>query len=201
MSEQNNFVVAGYRFGSLQDARKAEEEQKRAIYFEERLSGRSIENMLSIYDRVLDEKMFVTPVGWEYLKYLQGRLREGGIEEDRIRPVPLYMTFAFDSPDEKANRGVAREYVRPSVKQKRSQEARRRISIIANVILAFAVIAMFVITMNGENVNAINYRSAIINEYASWEKELSEREAAVREKEQELGMTSEEETDTEKFTE
>ena len=52
MSEQNNFVVAGYRFGSLQDASKAEEEQKKAIYFEERLSGRSIENMLSIYDQI-----------------------------------------------------------------------------------------------------------------------------------------------------
>ena len=42
--------------------------------------------------------------------------------------------------------------------------------------------------MSGNNANILNYRNAIVDEYASWEQELTEREKAVREKEQELGI-------------
>ena len=42
----------------------------------------------------------------------------------------------------------------------------------------------------GENANIINYRNAIVNEYSTWEEELSQREHAVREKERELGISS-----------
>ncbi len=47
---------------------------------------------------------------------------------------------------------------------------------------------MLIITLNGTTPNAINYKNAITNQYASWEQELSEREAAVREKERELNI-------------
>lgn len=191
MAEQSNFTVGGYYFDSLTDAQIAEEERKKAEYFEERLSGRTAQNILAIYDKVLDEKVFVTPIGWEYLKYLQSRLREEGIPPERIRPIPLYHTFSFEHASGKEHRGIAKEYIRPSVKKQRTQKAKLRISVIANVILVFLVVAMFIITMKGENVNAINYRSAIINEYASWEKELTERENAVREKEAELSIPEE----------
>ena len=53
------------------------------------------------------------------------------------------------------------------------------------------VFAMFVITLQSDNPNILNYRQAITNEYASWEQELTERENKVREKEQKLGMEAE----------
>lgn len=191
MAEQSKFTVGGYYFDSLTDAQIAEEERKKAEYFEERLSGRTTQNILAIYDKVLDEKVFVTPVGWEYLKYLQHRLKEEGIPTERIRPIPIYHTFSFEHASGKEYRGIAKEYIRPSVKKQRTQKAKLRISVITNVILVFLVVAMFIITMKGENVNAINYRSTIINEYASWEKELTERENVVREKEAELSIPEE----------
>lgn len=46
---------------------------------------------------------------------------------------------------------------------------------------------MFAIASGSDNPNIINYRNAIVNEYASWEQELTEREKAVRRKEAELG--------------
>ena len=42
--------------------------------------------------------------------------------------------------------------------------------------------------MTGNNPNILNYQNAVLNKYASWEQELMEREQAVREKEQELGI-------------
>ena len=76
MEDQKELVVGGYRFDRLSDASEAALEIEKATYFEQRISGRSPENMLAIYDKVLDERIFVTPVGWEYLKFLQARLKK-----------------------------------------------------------------------------------------------------------------------------
>lgn len=183
--ERKGQVVEGYRFGTEADKKEALLEIEKASYFEKRLSGRTAENILAVYDKVLDEKIFVTPVGWEYLKYLQERLEEEGVEPDRIRPIPMYQTFYHTDVDKTQNKGIAKERIQPSSKKKWTSEDKLRLSLIANVLLCVLVIALFVITLKGENANVLNYRQAIINEYASWEQELSEREAALREYQQE----------------
>ena len=63
-----------------------------------------------------------------------------------------------------------------------------RVSMIVNVILALLVAGMFFVAMTGNNPNILNYKNAILNEYAAWEQELTDRENAVREREQELGI-------------
>ena len=57
-----------------------------------------------------------------------------------------------------------------------------------NVFLALLVAGMFFVAMTGNNPNILNYQNAVLNKYAAWEQELTEREQAVREKEQELGI-------------
>ena len=57
------------------------------------------------------------------------------------------------------------------------------------VFLIILVILMFVITIKSNNPNILNYKEAIINEYASWEEELNAREEAIKEKEKELEDT------------
>ena len=62
------------------------------------------------------------------------------------------------------------------------------ISVILNIALVVAVCAMFGIASKSDNPNIINYENAVVNKYASWEQELSEREQVIREKERELGI-------------
>lgn len=183
--ERKGQVVEGYRFGTEADKAEALLEIEKATYFEQRLSGRTAENILAVYDKMLDEKIFVTPVGWEYLKYLQERLEDEGVAKDRIRPIPMYQTFYHTDIEKTQNKGIARERIQPSSKKKRTADEKLRISMLVNVLLCILVITLFIITLKGENANALNYRRAIINEYASWEQELSEREAALKEYQQE----------------
>ena len=56
-------------------------------------------------------------------------------------------------------------------------------SIILNLLLVAAVIAMFVITLKSDHPNILNYERTLQDRYASWEQELTEREAVLREKE------------------
>ena len=64
------------------------------------------------------------------------------------------------------------------------------ISVILNVLLVLAIIAMFTITLKSDNPNVLNYEKAITNKYAAWEQELTEREQRIREKEKELRIES-----------
>lgn len=59
---------------------------------------------------------------------------------------------------------------------------------IVNILLVILVVAMFCITLNSNNPNILNYKRKILNEYASWEQDLTERENAIREKESMLDI-------------
>ena len=100
-----------------------------------------------------------------------------------IRPMPMYVTFSHETGEDRENT-VVRQRIKPSRKNK--TEDKLRISIMANIILVVLVLAMFIITLKSDNPNILNYKKAIINQYASWEQEISEREKAVKEKEREL---------------
>ena len=55
------------------------------------------------------------------------------------------------------------------------------------IIFAFSIAGMFIITeISGNNVNIINYRNEILNEYSEWEQRLKEKEAELKEWEAEL---------------
>lgn len=180
MADRNDLLAEGYCFGSQTDALRAQAELKKAEYFESRLAGRNAQNILAVYNKMLDEKVFVTPPGWEYLKKLQTQLKEMGVEEEKIRPVPLFVTFVHE--EEKTE---VRQRIVPK-KKKDTARSMLRISVLINIMLAVLVGVMFYIAVTGDNPNIINYRNAVLNEYAAWEQELTEREKEVRKKEIEL---------------
>ncbi len=182
LADKTEFFAEGYRFATTDDAKQALLETKKAAYFESKLVNRNPQNMLSIYDKILDERVFLTPTGWEYLKRLQEELRHLGIEEEKIRPIPVYATFIHHNRNEEA---AVKQRVRPAEKKDKAK-ARFIISVLINVILAIMVIAMFIISLNSSNPNILNYKKNIENEYAAWEQELTEREKEIRLKEAQL---------------
>ena len=62
-----------------------------------------------------------------------------------------------------------------------------KISLCVNAILVVCVVAMFAMTLTSDSPTIVDYQSKLLNRYASWEQELTEREKAVSEKEQDLG--------------
>lgn len=181
MEEKTDLYVDGYRFVSIEDAKQAQKEQKEASYFESKLRGKEVQNILAAYDNILDEKVFKTPVGWEYLKHLQDKIREMGMEEDYIRPIPMYTSYVHNESEQITVRQ------RVQTVQKREDDSRKlKLSIFLNILLVIMVAAMFMIAVSSENPNVLNYETTILNKYASWEQELTERENKVREKEAEL---------------
>lgn len=174
-------TVDGYLFYSAEDAQLAAQEKKKGEYLDKYLDYHNEENVLKVYKKAIAEHIFKTPVGYDYLRKMQKFLLESGkFTEEDVPPIPLQHSY---------NLNVQRR-TRPQAKTVSPQEEKKaawpRVSLIANLILAVAVIAMFIITLQSDNPNILNYERTLVNRYASWEQSLSEREQAVREKEREL---------------
>lgn len=178
----------GFFFLNAEDAESAAKERKQIKYLETHLDYRYPEQVLVLYERMLRERIFKTPVGMIYLKQLQSfLLEESGIEPDRVPMIPVYAPCTGMPAKKERTEGRSRE-VSSKVK---SQPAWPRVSVILNVLLVVAVIAMFVMTLISDTPNMLNYRTAILDEYSSWQQELLERERVIRAKERELKIVVE----------
>ena len=197
MSDREDLWVNGYCFGSLQDAKEARNESQTIAYFKEKTRGRTAGNFLALYDKLLDEKVFKTPVGWEYLKQLQEEILKSDISPDQVRPITLYTGFTY-RVQEDAQKAAMRQ-AEAIAQRKEKKDYRFRVSLCVNFLLAVLVAGMFLITLKSDNPNILNYKQVLTNQYASWEQNLTERENRIREKEQELlgiSYPAEEATDT-----
>lgn len=188
MAKTDDYQVGGYRFSCEEDYTAAQEELQKVDYFRKKTGGKDAAALLTIYDRILDEKIFTTPIGFDYLQSVRTALMEQGYEE-QLRPIPLYMQFVHKSGADLEKENV-RQRIRPS--KKKNGLSNLQISVFLNILLGILVIAMFGIALKSDNPNILNYKLNLQNEYAAWEQELTEREKTVREKERELNITAEE---------
>ena len=175
-------VREGFSFYTDNDAELAEQERKKIEYLEARMDYSRPETILKIYDKAIHDRVFKTPVGLFYLKNIQDYLlNQETIEPEQIAPIPLFQVYGREIRKEQ---NVVRNRVQTSDKKRKPSAL--SVSVILNILLAIAIISMFVISLNAEQPNILNYKRVITDQYASWEQELTEREQTVREKEREL---------------
>ena len=183
MENNDKLSACGFRFKNETDAVKALDEEKRILYIKSRLDYSEPESVLVIYDKMLKNKIFETPVGYCFLKETREYLiNSKEIELERISDVIVVNNIYPE---------VVHEYKIPLKRKPKKGEldyykykCRNYALIIA--VLICAIVAMFAITLKSDNPNIINYKIAIENKYASWEQDLNERERELKEKEAEL---------------
>lgn len=181
---EEELVVEGYRFATIADAETARMELKKIENLERNLDYRRPQNVLLVYNRAVDNRVFLTPVGFGYLQKMQRELLKWGVPSDQIRPVPLYATFS--------NKTANSRSIRLSVAQRHPEyQGRFLASLLVNIVLVVLVAAMLLLAWNSNTPNMINYRQAIENEYSEWEQELTQREQAVRDEKRKLNLQGE----------
>lgn len=185
MDATDKLIVKGYKFGSLKDANMAREEEKKILYIGAKLNYNDPQSVLVIYNKMIHNRLFITPIGQQFLNEVEHFLLESPeVDDKEILPIPLFTMFL---------QGSTGEDVLPRIQAKRKKpndfRVQYNIARLLIVLLIACILSMFLITMNAKNPNILNYRSRIENEYASWEQELMQREREVREKERELGIT------------
>ena len=194
LKNDEELTVGGYRFANRDDALLAAAEMKRIEQLELRMDYAKPQTVYVVYTKAIENKVFCTPIGQDYLKSLQDYLTKfyEGDKAD-ILPIPLFQVFGGTEKKQEVTpieRVKNVSYVKNTGKRKKGTSP---VSIIVIIVLVIMVIAMFAINLNGTTPNVLNYERVLQNKYASWEQELREREDAIREKERELMIESEEE--------
>jgi hypothetical protein len=175
---QREHVVSGFAFYSEKDAGLAEQERQKIAYLDKHIDHADMQSVLAIYKKALEDRVFRTPVGLELQGELRAREEELGEE---VPPIPLWTSFA----NVRTKTSPARRRIQ-QMPEDGGKKAGLCLSVIMNIVMLVAIIAMFVITLNSDQPNILNYERNLQNKYASWEQELTQREQTVREKEREL---------------
>lgn len=170
--EQQNrtdHVVSGFAFYSEKDARLAEQERQKIAYLDKRIDRTNLESVLVIYKKALDDRVFRTPVGLEYLRELQGELKaEQDLLGEEIPPIPLWTNFA----DTREKTSPARRRIKPAPEENKNTTF--RLSLIMNIVWSLQLLQCL---SHADSVSPVlNYERNLQNKYATWEQELTQRE-------------------------
>lgn len=182
------YRVDGFSFESEEEARQAKKEVDGIAYIRTQTKMNEPDVIFSLYNRLVEQQIFETAVGIEFLRELQNYLESVPyIKKEDIVPIPV--------PDKGLDeeRRLREEQRTMRRQQKLQQRAgneqfyrrRYRITGVLCAVLAAIVVGMFAITyISGSSTNIFNYEQKIIDKYEDWEQELTQREADVSRREQ-----------------
>ena len=189
MEESNGRNVDGFEFVDRENGSIAREEIQRINYISSKMNEDNPEAVLSVYNKMIESNTFFTPIGLEYLRRLQDYLyKRHEIDDSRIMDIPVLVSYVDIHNQYNNKKDIEREERLRRRKKVKTFRKEYRNSLLLNLIMAAMIIVMYIIVIKSDTPNMINYQNAITNKYASWEQELTEREAKVRAREQDLGI-------------
>ncbi len=198
--------VNGFVFENEEQAKLAQKEVEGIQYIHDNMNMDNPQMVQEIYQRIMAQELFHTPIGYAYLKELQDYLKglpevdastipgipvkDMGLDLDHVVGKEKSGEHANENTDENAEKqddGAAGSDIKVTEKEKKKQQEQQetklqkrcRILLSVNIVLVIIVIAMFAISLTSGSTTILNYETKIINKYEEWEQELDEREAAL----------------------
>lgn len=181
---EEKWEIAGYAFSNKQDYEKAKKEEDSISYIKERTNWKDKQQLLKIYNKAVDSKMFRTVLGYEFMHQLRTMVAKSGvIEEEYIKPIPIFQQGSEKELPENAEEAVklANQYRRL---YEMAKEEKKRLKIIIGFFVLTICLMMGLAYTNYKTYD----ESAVLDKYAGWEAELEQREAAIKDKEREFGI-------------
>lgn len=167
--EKTSMVVEGFLFANEAEAAQARKEAEGVKYVKEKAQMDDPEMVLRIYNKMIQQRLFDTAVGYSYLKDLQEYLQSiPFIRKEDIFPIPVQHPQVEESL-RKAKRAPAPKPKTQTVVKNADYRRRYRIVRWIAFILAVCVVAMFAITATTNNTTVLNYENQLINKYEAWE--------------------------------
>jgi hypothetical protein len=197
---KNDRTIDGFYFETDELYEEAHKEKLAVAYLSKQVDLSDNKQALRLYQQAASQKLFSTVIGLTFLRDIEFRLKKDeSIPKDQIMAVTVPMK---ERPPEKPSVSISslQSEEGTSKKERQKKDAypfnekteagkyRRRFhGALAFVFILLATIGvMFFITLSSDLPTIVNYRTRLNNEYASWDEELKEREAALDLREKEL---------------
>lgn len=198
------YLVEGYEFDDMESANEAKKELEAVKYMAQKMEGCSPREAYLIYNKIVDENLFKTVIGYDYLHAVEEYLiqsgmfnvpdmEEAGQNENSEETLESYKegVMAGDSteipkilqPDNSNMPAKPAKDVDSMEKELKKTKDRLMTSILFNIVLVIGILVMIYIASTSSNVNILNYETALQDKYSSWAEELKEKEESLKERE------------------
>lgn len=182
------YNVDGFLFETEEEAKQAKKESEGIAYIRAQTRMNNPNVIFNLYHRLIEQNVFETAVGIEFLRELQAYLDSiPYMKKEDIAPIPI-PNKALEA--EKELRRVRHETRRQQILMRRegNEGIYRRLFHVTGIlciVLFVIVVGMFAVTYaSGKSMNIFNYEQKVIDKYEAWEQELEQREEDVSRREQ-----------------
>ncbi len=197
---QETYEAGGFVFRTKKEAELAQREIEGTKYLRQKLDMENPNAVFSIYQNLIEQDLFETPVGYCFLKELRDYLLMiQAISNEEVLAIPIRYPQTEEEEkkqkkeQKKEEQRKERQREKEKAKNKKEQKkegqnykGRCQFFMVTSLILLISVVSMMLLAATSDNVNILNYENKLIDKYSSWEQELEEREQAVKEQEQAL---------------
>ena len=197
---QETYEAGGFVFRTKKEAELAQREIEGTKYLRQKLDMENPNAVFSIYQNLIEQDLFETPVGYCFLKELRDYLLMiPAISNEEVLAIPIRYPQTEEEEkkqkkeQKKEEQRKERQREKEKAKNKKEQKkegknykGRCQFFMVTSLILLISVVSMMLLAATSDNVNILNYENKLIDQYSSWEQELEEREQAVKEQEQAL---------------
>ena len=195
---QETYEAGGFVFRTKKEAELAQREIEGTKYLRQKLDMENPNAVFSIYQNLIEQDLFETPVGYCFLKELRDYLLMiPAISNEEVLAIPIRYPQTEEEEkkqkkeQKKEEQRKERQREKEKAKNKKEQKkegknykGRCQFFMVTSLILLISVVSMMLLAAT--SVNILNYENKLIDKYSSWEQELEEREQAVKEQEQAL---------------
>lgn len=197
---QETYEAGGFVFRTKKEAELAQREIEGTKYLRQKLDMENPNAVFSIYQNLIEQDLFETPVDYCFLKELRDYLLMiPAISNEEVLAIPIRYPQTEEEEkkqkkeQKKEEQRKERQREKEKAKNKKEQKkegknykGRCQFFMVTSLILLISVVSMMLLAATSDNVNILNYENKLIDKYSSWEQELEEREQAVKEQEQAL---------------
>lgn len=197
---QETYEAGGFVFRTKKEAELAQREIEGTKYLRQKLDMENPNAVFSIYQNLIEQDLFETPVGYCFLKELRDYLLMiPAISNEEVLAIPIRYPQTEEEEkkqkkeqkkeEQRKERKREKEKAKDRKEQKKegkNYKGRCQFFMVTSLILLISVVSMMLLAATSDNVNILNYENKLIDKYSSWEQELEEREQAVKEQEQAL---------------
>lgn len=182
---EEKWIISGYEFATKGDYEKAKKEAESVMYIKAHTDMTDTQQVLKIYNKASDMKMFQTVVGYEFMHQLYAILvKKKVMEPEYLKTIPVCkQAKERDLPEDVESANRLSEQYRVLYEDSKEKRKQQKIIIVFLILLIGAMVAMVYFNYNTYDENEV------LDKYSTWEAELEEREAALKEKEEALGIS------------
>ena len=197
---QETYEAGGFVFRTKKEAELAQREIEGTKYLRQKLDMENPNAVFSIYQNLIEQDLFETPVCYCFLKELRDYLLMiPAISNEEV--LAIHNRYPQTEEEEKKQKKEQKKEEQRKERQREKEKAKNKkeqkkegknykgrcqFFMVTSLILLISVVSMMLLAATSDNVNILNYENKLIDKYSSWEQELEEREQAVKEQEQAL---------------